>query len=97
MPDKISRSNRYHGPGLPAEGIEDAGEAYSLGLIHARCSAITREFGTLTPLMIAEQYDELVRCVAKATDQFVQENGTLFALMEDVLDRALLTPLPPRE
>ena len=83
----ITNERRFFGPGLPPAGVTDATDAYRLGLAHARREAIAVAFSGsrnegISIRAISEQYDELVRTVASATDRFIEENGTLLSALE---------------
>lgn len=80
---KITREARYFGPGLPAAGVADAEVAWNLGRAHARFMAVAQwqrdvAIGSgmqeIYPRTLAEHYDDLVRAVAKAQDEFIAAN-----------------------
>lgn len=85
----ISRINRYFGPGLPPGGVDTAEEAYALGMLDARTSAIEDAFGlgTMSMREIAARYADLVRCISDATDAFIEANGTLLSTLEAELEQ----------
>lgn len=82
--EKITRQNRFYGPGLPTEGVVDEVEAYELGRAHARLQSIAPFLANQNAVIrnlydaaeaIGLYFEEIVRLVEMTDQAFADLNG----------------------